>query len=448
MPPSGGVSSGRRRNRRRHGPEAVSPARQLALDVLEAVFAPKPRPADEVFRSHRLLARLAPRDRAFARLLWATTLRRLGEIDRMLARLVRRSPGRTARNILRLAAAQLVFLGTPAHAAVAESVALARQRVPARAGFVNAVCRRLAAEPPAPLPDEQAARIDTPAWLFDRWSRSYGEETALAVARAHLHEPPLDLQVRGDPEAWAERLGAEVLPDGTLRRPAGGAVEELPGYAEGAFWVQDVAAALPARLLGEVRGRRVLDLCAAPGGKTAQLCVLGARVTAVEQKPARAALLRANLERLGLEAEVVENDVREFRPEEPAPFVLLDAPCSATGTIRRHPDIPWTKRPGDIPRLAEVQRGLLAAAAAMLTPGGILVYAVCSLEPEEGPEVVAATLADRPELERVPVLPEELAGLPVDVTAAGEVRTLPSHLAERGGMDGFFVARLRRSERS
>ncbi len=320
--------------------------------------------------------------------------------------------------------------------------------MPARAGFVNAVCRRLAAEPPARLPEEQAARIDTPAWLFDRWSRTYGEETALAIARAHLHEPPLDLQVRGDPGAWAERLGAEVLPGGTLRRPAGGAVEELPGYAEGAFWVQDVAAALPARLLGDVRGRRVLDLCAAPGGKTAQLCVSGARVTAVEQSPSRAALLRANLARLGLEAELVESDVREFRPEEPVPFVLLDAPCSATGTIRRHPDIPWTKRPEDIPRLAELQRGLLDAAAAMLAPGGILVYAVCSLEPEEGPEVVAAVLAARAEMERVPVQPEELAGLPVDLTAAGEVRTLPCQLAGRGGMDGFFVARLRRSERS
>lgn len=426
----------------------MNPARQVALDVLDAVLAAKPRPADEVFRGHRLLPRLAPRDRAFARLLWATALRRLGEIDQALERLVQRSPRRTARNILRLAVAQLVFLGTPPHAAVAESVALARSRVPGRAGFVNAVCRRLAASPPTPLPDPEAARIDTPAWLFGRWCGTYGEPTAVAVARQHLREPPLDLQVRERPQEWAQRLGAELLPDGTLRRPAGGLVEELPGYDEGAFWVQDVAATLPARLLGDVRGRRVLDLCAAPGGKTAQLCALGARVTAVERSPSRAGLLRANLRRLRFEADIVEADVRSFRPSQPAPLVLLDAPCSATGTIRRHPDIPWTKTPEDIPRLAALQRELLDAAVAMLAPGGILVYAVCSLEPEEGPQPVAAVLAERPELVRVPVRPKELAGLPAEITPAGEVRTLPCHLAERGGMDGFFVARLRRSGRS
>lgn len=444
MPPSKVVSPAVPKSRQRRGPRQVNPARQLALDVLEAVFAPRPRPADEVFRAHPLLARLAPRDRAFARLLWATTLRRLGEIDRMLAPLLRHSPGRTARNILRLAAAQLVFLGTPAHAAVAESVALARLQTPALAGFINAVCRRLAAAPPAPLPEDEAARANTPAWLFERWSRVYGEATALAIARVHLREPPLDLQVRGRPQEWAERLGAELLPDGTLRRAAGGAIKELPGYAEGILWVQDVAATLPARLLGDVRGQVVLDLCAAPGGKTAQLCLLGAQVTAVEQSPTRAALLRANLARLKLAAKVVEADVRSFRPERPAPFVLLDAPCSATGTIRRHPDIPWTKRPEDIPRLAAVQRELLAAAVRMLAPGGILVYATCSLEPEEGPDLIRDLLPGYPELERVPVAPAELRGLPVELSRAGEVRTLPCHFAERGGMDGFFMVRLRR----
>lgn len=426
----------------------MNEARQIALDVLEAVFAPRPRPADEVFHRHRLLSRLAPRDRAFARLLWSTTLRRLGEIDRTLDRFLQRRPKRTARNILRLAAAQLVFLGTPAHAAVAESVALARQRIPAQAGFVNAVCRRLAVALPSPLVGEEAARANTPAWLFARWSRTYGEAKALSIAAMHLREPPLDLQLRERSEEWAERLGGEWLPDGTLRRPPGGAVEDLPGYAEGAFWVQDVAAALPARLLGDVRGRPVVDLCAAPGGKTAQLCARGAQVTAVESHPARAALLRANLRRLGLTAEVVEADVRQFRPTTPATSVLLDAPCSATGTIRRHPDIPWARRPEDIPRLVTLQRQLLAAAVEMLAPGGILVYAVCSLEAEEGPEIVADALRAHPELERLPVRPQELAGLPVDLTPAGEVRTLPCHLAERGGMDGFFVARLRHRQRS
>lgn len=422
--------------------DVVSEARAIALDVLEAVLGSKPRPADELFRHHRRLAGLAPRDRAFARLLWTTTLRRLGEIDQALRPFVRRRPKRPVLNILRLAVTQLVFLGTPAHAAVAESVALARARALAQAGFVNAVCRRLAAAPPVPLPEDEAARTNTPAWLFERWQHHYGEQTAVAIARMHLREPPLDLQVRDRPEVWAERLGAEILPDGTLRRALGGAVEELPGYHEGAFWVQDVAAALPARLFGSIRGKQVIDLCAAPGGKTAQLCLLGAKVLAVEQSPARSALLRANLERLRLSAEIITADARSFQPREPAPLVLLDAPCSATGTIRRHPDIPWTKKPADIARLAGLQRELLAAAAAMLAPGGILIYAVCSLEPEEGPEVIEASLAHHPDLTRVPIQPEELMGLPVSITASGDVRTLPCHLAERGGMDGFFIARL------
>ena len=229
----------------------------------------------------------------------------------------------------------------------------------------------------------------------------------------------------------------------TLRRPAGGAVEDLPGYAEGGWWVQDAAAALPARLLPEVAGQVVIDLCAAPGGKTAQLAAAGARVIALEASPRRAERLSANLQRLGLGAEVVVADARDWRPERPVPRLLLDAPCTATGTIRRHPDIAWHKTPADVLRLAQLQRELLAAAALMLAPGGALVYASCSLQPEEGAALIETALADGLPLERWPIAPEELCGLAVERTPAGEVRTLPCHLADRGGLDGFFIARLR-----
>ena len=417
-------------------------SRALALAVVEGALGPARRAAEELFQRHPLTARLEPRDRAFARRLYATVFRRLGEIDRALAPLLGRRPKRLVANLLRLGAAQLLFLKTPPYAAVAATVALARRRAPAYAGLVNAVLRRLAAAPPAPLAPEQAARLNTPAWLWRRWVRHFGEAEALAIARAHLDEPPLDLQVKEDPEGWARRLEARILPDGTLRR-ATAPVETLAGYAEGAFWVQDAAAALAARLLGPVAGEPVLDLCAAPGGKTFQLACAGARVLAVDRSPRRAAVLRANLARLGLEAEVVVADVRAFPSDQRWPSVLLDAPCSATGTIRRHPDIPWTKREDDLLRLAALQDQLLDSAADRLAPGGRLVYAVCSLEPEEGEERIARLLARRPELVRDPIRSEELRGLPGRLSPLGEVRTLPSGLAEQGGMDGFFLARLK-----
>ncbi len=424
-------------------PQAAS-ARRVALDVLDLTLGPQHRPFDEAFEAHPGLECLAQRDRAFARLLIATTLRRLGQIDRLLAPLLRYRPKElSVENLLRLGAAQLLFLGTPAHAAVGETVRLAAQRFARQAPLLNAVLRKLALEGAAALGGQDEARLNTPRWLWDAWIEAYGEETTRAIATAHLHEPPLDIHPLRDAEHWARELGAEALPLGTLRRRAGGLIESLPGFEEGAWWVQDVAAALPVVLMGDVTGRRVADLCAAPGGKTAQLCAAGALVTAVERSPKRAAILAGNLARLGFAPEIVTADVLDWQPGEPFDLVLLDAPCTATGTIRRHPDVPWSKSPDDVRRLAEVQKRLIARAATLLRPGGVLVYAVCSLQPEEGERVVESAMAEG-RLARVPIRRPELKGLEAAVDAEGQVRTFPSALAASGGLDGFFIARLRR----
>jgi 16S rRNA (cytosine967-C5)-methyltransferase len=419
-------------------------ARSVALDVLDRVLG-EARSLDETFAGHPALARLESRDRAFARLLVTTTLRRLGQIDAVLDAFLRSRPKAIrVRNLLRLGAAQLLFLDTPAHAAVAEAVALAAGQHAFAKGLVNAVLRRLAPEGKAHLEDQDAARLNTPAWLWASWCQAYGEPRARAIAEAHLVEPPLDLSVKADPKRWAARLDAEHLSADTIRRRAGGAIEDLAGYAEGAWWVQDAAAALPARLLGAIGGRPVIDLCAAPGGKTAQLAAAAAEVFAVEFSDKRAMRLRANLERLRLDARIEIADALAWRPPRPVGHVLLDAPCTATGTIRRHPDIAWHKTPDDVTRMAALQEQLLEAATAMLEPGGTLVYASCSLQPEEGAKAIAQALARGVPLARSPVHTRELEGLPAEITPEGDVRTLPCHLAARGGMDGFFIARLRR----
>ncbi len=422
-------------------------ARALALDLLDAVLGGG-QPLDDAFAGHRDATRLEARDRAFARLIAATTLRRLGQIDAAIAQcLARPLPARAgaARHVLRLGACQLLFLGTPPHAAVDSAVALAGTHAPRPfKGLVNAVLRRLAREGRAIVAGQDAARLNTPGWLWESWRAAYGEGAGRAIAEAHLAEPPLDITVKADAAHWAARLEATVLPTGTLRRAAGGAVDEIEGYGEGAWWVQDAAAALPVRLLGEVAGETVLDLCAAPGGKTAQLAAAGARVIALDREP-RLERLAGNLARLGLDAELVAADAAAWRPSRPAGFVMLDAPCTATGAIRRHPDIARIKTPADVARLAAVQDRLLDAAAAMLAPGGTLVFCTCSLQPEEGPERIAALLARDSRLARAAVVPDEVSGLGELVTADGDLRTLPCHLADLGGLDGFYAARLRRT---
>jgi len=416
-------------------------SRRTAFEILTACLD-KGQPLDDALAQHRDFPALDPRDRAFVRLLLATTLRRLGEIDEVLGLLIERpleGANAAGLQVLRLGAAQLLFLGTPPHAAVDTSVRLVESvRLPHLKGLANAVLRRVAAEGVALLGDRDPARLNTPDWLWASWTASYGEAATRAIAAAHLNEAPLDLTPRSDALFWAGRLDAELLPSGTLRRVSGGIVSELPGFAEGAWWVQDAAAALPARLLGDITGKRVADLCAAPGGKTLQLCAAGAQVTAVDISARRMTRVGENLARAGLSAELVTADAGKWMPAKKFDAILLDAPCSGTGTLRRHPDIAWLKDEEDVNRLTLTQDRLLVHAFELMKPGATLVYAVCSLQEDEGPARVAALLAHRPGLTRLPVQPAELPGFAEAITAEGDVRTLPSM-----GADGFYIARLK-----
>lgn len=427
--------------------KTVSP-RLVALDVIEQVLQRR-RLLDEVLEAEPRLSRLEDRDRAFARLLVATLLRRLGQVDDVVRRcLDKKLSAKAARvfDVLRLGATQLLFLDTPPHAAIATAVDLVKgTKLAGFAGLINAVLRRLDREGRDWVAAQDAARLNTPDWLWESWLATYGEPTARAIALAHLGEAAVDITTAGDPAGWAERLEAEPMPTGSLRRQGGGDIARLPGFAAGKWWVQDMAAALPARLMGEVRDLAVADLCAAPGGKALQLAVAGARVTAVDRSARRLVRFQQNLDRLGLAAEIVEADVVTWAPAQPFDAVLVDAPCSATGTLRRHPDGLRLKVPGDVAVLSQMQGALLDAAVAMVKPGGLLVYCVCSLEPEEGIAQIERLLAGNPSFVREPVRPEEVGGLVQLLTPAGDLRTLPCHLAEAGGMDAFFASRLRRS---
>lgn len=422
----------------------ISAARSVAFDLLRAVLAKKT-PLDEALAAHDGLAKLPERDRGFARTLVATTLRRLGQIDRLIDGCLS-SPlpqkASAVRDILRIAATELLVLGVAPHAAVDSAVTLVRSRGHEKfSSLTNAVLRRLdreARDAIAAMPALDAL----PDWLASSWRGTYGDEVAEAMAAAVQREPILDITVKRDAALWADRLQAQRLPTGTLRRPIEGRIEALPGFDDGAWWVQDAAAALPARLLGDVDGRSVIDLCAAPGGKTAQLAGAGASVMAVDRAPRRVARMERNLARLRLAAACITADATRWRPSIAADAVLLDAPCSATGTVRRHPDIPWLKGAGDIVKLAALQDRLLDAAVAMVKPGGHVVFCTCSLEMAEGPARIAALLARNADVARVPIRPEEVGGLDDLISPAGDLRTRPDQLAELGGLDGFYACRL------
>lgn len=421
--------------------DAGLPAREAALDLVSAALARRAGLEEALARPG--MGRLEPRDRGFAHALAMATLRGLGPIDRALDARLTRPPPERVRNILRIGAAQALILETPAHAAVATSVDLAAAHASSQRfkGLVNAVLRALLREPPAM--DDPAALV--PDWLTARWRAAYGPAGAEAIARLIPHEPATDLTPRDPAQApaIAAALEGEVLPGGSVRAGRRGDVAGWPGFEAGDWWVQDAAAAIPVRLLAVQPGETALDLCAAPGGKTLQLAAAGAAVTAVDRSAPRLTRVSENLARLGLAAEIVAADAGTWDDPRTFDAVLLDAPCTATGTFRRHPDVLWAARPGDIASLAAVQSRLLDAAGRRVKPGGRLVYCVCSLEREEGEAQVAAFLTRTPEFAIVPIAAGEGGAPEASVRPDGTLRILPHH--REGGMDGFYVARLVRA---
>ncbi len=425
-------------------------ARESAVRLISAVLH-KHRSLDEAITKEFAGSSLEPRDRALARLIVATVLRHRGELDATLSGFLEKPLPERQGNlwpILLAAAAQVLFLATPPHAAVGLAVEQARRdRLAHRYDkLVNALLRRLTREGMAAIAGRDRVVLNIPAWLLDRWTQTFGEAEARRIGEAMLREAPLDITVKSDAATWAEKLAGHVLPAGSVRLAAGGRIEDLPGYADGEWWVQDAAAALPARLLGPVKGLSVADLCAAPGGKAAQLAAADAIVTAVDLSAARLERVRANFQRLGLEATFVAADAATWNAGQTFDAVLLDAPCTATGTIRRHPDILHLKRSDDVAALAQIQARLLDNAVRLLKPGGRLVYCTCSLEPEEGSRQIELLLQRSPELARLPIEPGEIGIPPEWITREGDLRTLPYHLPnerpELSGLDGFYAARL------
>ncbi|RWN23473.1 MAG: MFS transporter [Mesorhizobium sp.] len=432
-------------------------ARKAAARLLAAVIDART-PLDGLTdheNGHPQYKALDMRDRGLVRAILVTALRYRMTISGLLARRLEKPlpPNATAlSHILHVAAAQILFLDIPDSAAVDIAVTHAKSdpRTVRFSGLVNGVLRTLARAKETELPAALAATDEAPKWFSDRLKTTYGNEKAGQILEAHRVEAPVDFSVKADPGLWAEKLGGIVLPTGTVRvENLVGPVTELPGFAEGAWWVQDAAASLPARLFGDVTGLRVADLCAAPGGKTAQLIVAGAKVTAVDTSKNRLVRLTQNLDRLGLSAEIVQADLLKYKPEELFDAILLDAPCSSTGTVRRHPDVPWTKTSADVEKLADLQRRLLARAVTLVKPGGRIVFSNCSLDPLEGEDLYRAFLAGTPEVTNDPLRQGEIAGIDPFLTPQGTLRTTPADLElgapERSGLDGFFAARMRRA---
>ncbi|HRE20220.1 MAG TPA: RsmB/NOP family class I SAM-dependent RNA methyltransferase [Rhabdaerophilum sp.] len=387
-------------------------------------------------------------DFGLARAIATVTFRRMGTIRHALAARLT-GEGMPEAGIFREAiwsgAAQILFMDVPDHAAVDLAVELVKSDRLALhyARLANALLRGIARDRATILEAADPFAHDLPSWMRERWVAAYGEHAARETAAMFVNPPHVDLTPFRDPAELAAAIGGTVLPTGSVRLKDQTAIPALPGYGEGTFQVQDAASALPARLIRAKAGERILDLCAAPGGKTAQLAATGAAVMSVERSAQRAERLKANLARLGFSSELVIADGASY---EASPFdaVLLDAPCSATGTIRRHPEIAWTKTFEDILGLARSQRRLLDHAATLVRPGGRLVYATCSLESEEGEDQIRGWLAGQSGFVVEPVMADELGIDAGAITPDGFLRVLPFHLKAWGGVDGFFAARLKR----
>ena len=440
-------------------------ARQAAVMMLNDILKHH-LTLDETLTQHH--QKLTPQDRALASAICHKTLRHLGQIDQILFQLIKNPrPLRDhlALMILRAATAQLLFMRVPDHAAVDLAVGLAQKKSHTRhfAQLVNAVLRQIAAQP---VKKNTPLSCNTPPWLWKKWVRTYGEQNARKIAEAHLAGDEIgldltmkDLTLKTDQEnqmteTLSETLSKELsgvfLAPSTIRLTGNKTpVEQLPFYQQGLWWVQNIAASLPAHLFGDIKNQPVLELCAAPGGKTAQLAAAGARVIAIDRDPQRVQRLRDNLARLELNAEIIVKDGCDYHSPSPFRFILLDAPCSGTGTIRRHPEIAWTNSAKIITRLGKQQKRLLRAAYRLLAPGGTLVYCVCSLEPEEGIDIINHFLKEYPHMQRHPIQPDEVGAMNHILTPNGDIRSLPFHQPHKscatlpsGGMDGFYIARL------
>ncbi|HEV7309561.1 RsmB/NOP family class I SAM-dependent RNA methyltransferase [Ensifer sp.] len=454
-PHKGGVKS-RKPAPAERGPEKPGmKARQAAAKILAAVVDRKTSLDGMLDHEHGNPAyrELNDADRALVRAILNSALRHLPRIQAAINSLLQTPLPEGARaldHVLAVAAAQIFYLDVPDHSAVDIAVeqAQADPRNRRFANLVNAVLRRLSREKDALL---EATR-DVPAmpeWFYQRLVSHYGRELAEQIAEAQLTPAAIDLSVKSDAATWAERLGGTVLPTGSVRLGEfSGSIPSLAGFDDGVWWVQDAAASIPARLFGNLAGKRIVDLCAAPGGKTAQLILAGAEVTALDQSGSRLRRLKGNLKRLDLDAETKEVNMADFQPETLFDAALLDAPCSSTGTTRRHPDVLWTKGPEDIKKLADLQERLLRHALTVVKPGGTVVFSNCSLDPLEGEEVVARVVDGGDAFERVPIAPEDWPGLENAITPRGEMRTTPAMLTldppYASGLDGFYAAVIRR----
>lgn len=424
--------------------------RKVALSLLQS-FWTEEKFLDGLFESHPEFLKLSSRDRNFVRMLVTTSVRRCGQIEDIMRRgfadpKQKVSPD-VVRYIMHLGIAQIVFMNVPDHAAVNTSVELAVRSGAQRAkGFINAVLRRAVENGKKWTTEQDIPRLNMPEWLLDIWVNDYGKAAALDIAQASLAEAALDFTVADpiDKAEWAEKLSCTILPNNTLRRVESALVPDLQGYNEGAWWVQDASASYPVKLLGDVLNKRVVDLCAAPGGKTMQLASAGAKVYAVDRSASRMKRLEENVARTNLAQNVrtAISDGALWGAPEDVDMVLLDAPCTATGTMRRNPDAIWLKKPEDIAAMVQIQQDLLENSAKMLKSGGVLLYCTCSLQKQEGEVQVNNFLEKHPEFSVKAIQPEEVVELEPAITDEGYLRILPYYWAAYGGLDGFFIARL------
>lgn len=391
---------------------------------------------------------LSHADRALVRAIVNSALRHLPRIEAALSILLDDplpQGARSLHHVLVVAVAQMLHLDVPDHSAVDLAVEQAH-RDPRNRRFVklvNAVLRRLGREKDGVIDSISNVPV-IPEWFFQRLKDTYGEAAAMQMAEAQLIPSSIDITVKSDADGWASKLNGVVMPNGSVRLGAfDGAVSSLEGFDDGEWWVQDFSASMPVKLMGDIKGKRVADLCAAPGGKTAQLVLAGADVTALDQSGNRLKRLRENLGRLRFYAQTIECNMMKFQPDELFDAVLLDAPCSSTGTLRKHPDVVWTKDEGDIKKLASLQEQMLRHAATLVKAGGLLVFSNCSLDPSEGEDMVARVLETDASLERVAVRPEILPGMESAINQSGDLRTTPDMF---GGVDGFYAAILQKRE--